>query len=121
MCIRDRLGDTYDAMNQKIIDGKYGMAFQWGYLADVCGDKWEKSIEIAPMPVFATNQTLVAGWHMAVNKNSKKIDAAKEVLKVWASEEGQMCNLKTVSYTHLKYIGSVRLEKFPNNAQQTID
>ena len=98
------LGDTYDAMNQKIIDGKYGMAFQWGYLADVCGDKWEKSIEIAPMPVFATNQTLVAGWHMAVNKNSKKIDAAKEVLKVWASEEGQMCNLKMEGSSHAKVL-----------------
>lgn len=98
------LGDIYDAMNQKIIDNKYGMVFQWGYLADVCGDKWGESIEIAPMPTFTTNQTIVAGWHMAINKNSKKIDAAKEVLKVWASEEGQMCNLQMEGSSHAKVL-----------------
>lgn len=98
------LGDTYDAMNQKVIDGKAGMAFQWAYLADVCGDKWEESIQIAPMPVFTTDKTIVAGWHMAINKNSKHIDAAKEVLKVWASEEGQMCNLKMEGSSHAKVL-----------------
>lgn len=98
------LGDTYDALNQKIIDNKYGMVFQWAYLADVCGDKWGENIEIVPMPTFATNHTLVAGWHMAVNKNSKNIEAAKEVLKVWASEEGQMCNLKMEGSSHSKVL-----------------
>lgn len=98
------LGDTYDALNQKIIDNKYGMVFQWAYLADVCGDKWGENIEIVPMPKFATNHTLVAGWHMAINKNSKNIDAAKEVLKVWASEEGQMCNLKMEGSSHAKVL-----------------
>lgn len=98
------LGDTYDAMNQKIIDNKYGMVFQWAYLADVCGDKWGESIEIAPMPTFATDKTIVAGWHMAINKNSKKIDAAKEVLKVWASEEGQTCNLQMEGASHAKVL-----------------
>lgn len=98
------LGDIYDAMNQKLIDNKYGMVFQWSYLTDVCGDKWGESIEIAPMPTFTTNQTIVAGWHMAINKNSKKIDAAKEVLKVWASEEGQMCNLQMEGSSHAKVL-----------------
>lgn len=96
------LGDTYDALNQKIIDNKYGMVFQWAYLADVCGDKWGNPIKIAPMPTFTTDETIVAGWHMAVNKNSKNIDAAKEVLKVWASEEGQMCNLQMEGASHSK-------------------
>lgn len=98
------LGDIYDAMNQKLIDNKYGMVFQWSYLTDVCGDKWGESIEIAPMPTFTTNKTIVAGWHMAINKNSKKIDAAKEVLKVWASEEGQMCNLQMEGSSHAKVL-----------------
>lgn len=98
------LGDTYDAMNQKIIDNKYGMVFQWAYLADVCGDKWGDTIEIVPMPTFKTNHTLVAGWHMAINKNSKKIDAAKEVMKIWASEEGQMCNLEMEGSSHAKVL-----------------
>ncbi len=98
------LGDTYDAMNQKIIDDKYGMVFQFGFLADVCGDKWGESIEIAPMPTFTTNKTVVCGWHMAINKNSKKTEAAKEVLKVWASEEGQTCNLKLEGSSHSKVL-----------------
>lgn len=98
------LGDTYDAMNQKIIDGKYGMVFQWGFLADVSGDKWGESIAIEPMPTFTTNKTVVCGWHMAINKNSKKTEAAKEVLKVWASEEGQTCNLKLEGSSHAKVL-----------------
>ena len=98
------LGDSYDAMNQKFIDNKCGMLFQWGYLSEVCGDKWGESIEIVPMPTFTTNKTLVAGWHMAINKNSKKVDAAKEVLKIWASEEGQTCNLKMEGSSHAKVL-----------------
>lgn len=100
------LGDSYDAMNQKFIDNKYGMVFQWGYLADVAGDKWGESIEIVPMPTFETNNTLVTGWNMAINSNSKKIDAAKEVLKVWASEEGQTCNLKFEGSSHQKVLAT---------------
>lgn len=90
------MGDIYDAMNQKIIDGKYGMGFQWGSLAMVSADagKWGNGLEIAEMPTFTTNNTIGSGWLLAINANSKKIDAAKEVLKVWASEEGAMCNLK---------------------------
>lgn len=98
------LGDSYDALNQKFIDNKYGMVFQWGYLADVCGDKWNKTLQIDPMPTFTTDKTIVAGWHMAINKNSKKIDAAKEVIKVWASEEGQMCSLKMEGSSHSKVL-----------------
>lgn len=94
------LGDSYDAMNQKFIDNKYGMVFQFGFLADVCGDKWDESITIEPMPTFKTNKTVTTGWQMAINKNSKKVDAAKEVLKVWASEEGQTCNLKNEGSSH---------------------
>lgn len=41
---------------------------------------------------------------MAINKNSKKIDAAKEVLKVWASEEGQTCNLQMEGASHAKVL-----------------
>lgn len=100
------LGDTYDAMNQKMIDNKYGMAFQWAYLSDVCGEKWQNGIEIAAVPTFTTNKTISAGWHMAINKNSKKIDAAKEVLKVWASEEGQTCNLQMEGSSHAKVLAT---------------
>jgi len=100
------LGDTYDALNQKLIDNKYGMIFQWAYLADVAGDKWGETIEIVPMPTFETNHTLVAGWHMAINKNSGKIDAAKAVLKVWASKEGQMYNLQMEGSSHTQVLAT---------------
>ncbi|MDU7029478.1 extracellular solute-binding protein [Robinsoniella peoriensis] len=114
------LGDSYDAMNQKIIDNKYGMVFQWAYLADVCGDKWGDNIQIEPMPVFKTNHTIVAGWHMAINKNSKKVDAAKEVLKVWASEEGQMCNLQMEGSSHAKVMAKPEAKEV-NRAGQALE
>lgn len=114
------LGDSYDAMNQKIIDNKYGMVFQWAYLADVCGDKWGDTIQIQPMPMFKTNHTIVAGWHMAINKNSKKVDAAKEVLKVWASEEGQMCNLQMEGSSHTKVMAKPEAKEV-NRAGQALE
>lgn len=114
------LGDSYDAMNQKIIDNKYGMVFQWAYLADVCGDKWGDTIQIQPMPMFKTNNTIVAGWHMAINKNSKKVDAAKEVLKVWASEEGQMCNLQMEGSSHTKVMAKPEAKEV-NRAGQALE
>lgn len=114
------LGDSYDAMNQKIIDNKYGMVFQWAYLADVCGDKWGDAIQIEAMPMFKTNHTIVAGWHMAINKNSKKVDAAKEVLKVWASEEGQMCNLQMEGSSHTKVMAKPEAKEV-NRAGQALE
>lgn len=114
------LGDSYDAMNQKIIDNKYGMVFQWAYLADVCGDKWGDTIQIEAMPMFKTNHTIVAGWHMAINKNSKKVDAAKEVLKVWASEEGQMCNLQMEGSSHTKVMAKPEAKEV-NRAGQALE
>jgi multiple sugar transport system substrate-binding protein len=88
------LGDTYDQMNQKMIDGKYAMVYQWSYLSGVMKDKFGKDFEVIPVPKFNTNQSLVAGWHMTLNKNSKQKDAAKEVLKFMASTEGQKIFLK---------------------------
>ncbi|MCZ8511727.1 sugar ABC transporter substrate-binding protein [Paenibacillus filicis] len=88
------LGDTYDQMNQKMIDGKYGMVYQWAYLSGVMKDKFGKDFEVIPVPKFNTNQTLVAGWHMTLNKNSKQKDAAKEVLKFMASRDGQKIFVK---------------------------
>lgn len=107
------LGDTYDAMNQKIIDDKYGMAFQWGYLAGVSADagKWENGLEIADMPTFTTNNTIGSGWLMAINKNSKKIDAAKEVLKVWASKEGAMYNLNWDGSCHTEVLATAEAKE----------
>jgi multiple sugar transport system substrate-binding protein len=83
------MGDTYDQMNQKMIDGKYAMVYQWAYLSGVMKDRFGKDFEVIPVPKFDTNQTLVAGWHMTLNKNSKNKEAAKEVLKFFASNEGQ--------------------------------
>lgn len=88
------LGDIYDALNQKFIDGKYAMVYQWPYLSGVMGDKFDKDFEIIAVPTFKTNKTIAAGWHMALNASSKNKGAAKEVLKFIASAEGQLWNTK---------------------------
>lgn len=88
------LGDIYDALNQKFIDGKYAMVYQWPYLSGVMGDKFNKDFEIIAVPTFKTNKTIAAGWHMALNASSKNKGAAKEVLKYIASVEGQLWNTK---------------------------
>ena len=89
------LGDVYDPLNQKMINGMYGMANNWASLGLVVpDDKWGTEIVVAPMPTFETNKTISAGWHIGINAFSNHIPAAKEVVKLWSSKEGQFFNLK---------------------------
>ncbi len=83
------IAESYDPMNQKLKDGTVAMIFQWSYVTGVLGDSFPNPIDIAPMPTFRTNKTLVGGWHFALNAFSKNKPAAKEFLKFAASIQGQ--------------------------------
>jgi multiple sugar transport system substrate-binding protein len=81
--------ENYDVLNQKLKEGKVGMIFQWSYVTGVLGDSFPNPIDIAPMPKFTTNKTLVGGWHFTLNAFSKNKAAGKEFLKFAASVKGQ--------------------------------
>jgi multiple sugar transport system substrate-binding protein len=83
------INDTYDALNQKLKEGKVAMIFQWSYVTGVLGESFPNPVDIAPMPMFKTNKTLVGGWHFVLNAFSKNKPAGKEFLKFAASVQGQ--------------------------------
>lgn len=88
-----QLADTYDPMNQKFIDGKYGMLFMYtGAIPtfEEAGKFSSEQLNIEPMPTFATNDAFIASWHYVLNKSSEKKAASKKVLQYIASPDGQL-------------------------------
>ncbi len=89
---RDQMIDQYDQMNQKFIDGKYGMAFMYSggvktYMnAGVYG---EDKIHMSPLPDLGGNQvTYIGSWQYALNKASQNKEASKRFMSYAVSKEG---------------------------------
>ncbi|MEK4651102.1 sugar ABC transporter substrate-binding protein [Niallia sp. FSL W8-0954] len=88
-----QLADIYDPMNQKFIDGKYGMLFMYtGAIPtfEEAGKFSPEQLNIEPMPTFETNDAFIASWHYVLNKSSEKKAASKKVLQYIASPDGQL-------------------------------
>lgn len=88
----DQLADKYEQMNQKFIDGKYGMLFMWGAgtdyeSADMLG---EDKIHIAQVPEFTTRSVFTDSWSYVLNSSSKNKEASIKFLQYMASEEGML-------------------------------
>jgi multiple sugar transport system substrate-binding protein len=88
----NQIADKYEQMNQKFIDGKYGMVLMWG-----TGDDYKKAnrygkdqIHIINMPQFAKRSIFTDSWSFALNKASKNKEAAIKFLKYAASEDGEL-------------------------------
>lgn len=87
----NNLVDQYEQMNQKFIDGKYGMVFMYGsalnmYVdADVYG---QDNIHLAPLPDLGSNTTFIATWQYALNKASQNKEAAKRFISYAISRKG---------------------------------
>lgn len=84
--------DQYDQMNQKFIDGKYGMVcmYSGGVKTYVnAGMYGEDKIHMTPLPNLGGNQvTYIGTWQYALNKASKNKEAAKRFISYAVSKEG---------------------------------
>jgi multiple sugar transport system substrate-binding protein len=88
----EQIADKYEQMNQKFIDGKYGMVLMWG-----TGDDYKKAnrygkdqIHIINMPKFAKRSIFTDSWSYVLNSSSKNKEAAIKFLKYAASEDGEL-------------------------------
>jgi multiple sugar transport system substrate-binding protein len=88
----DQIADKYEQMNQKFIDGKYGMVLMWG-----TGDDYKKAnrygkdqIHMINMPKFAKRSIFTDSWSYVLNSASKNKEAATKFLKYVASEDGEL-------------------------------
>ncbi|MEW5817241.1 MAG: extracellular solute-binding protein [Spirochaetota bacterium] len=88
------VAETYDTMNQKMLDGKFAMIFQWPYIVGFMGDKFGEEFTIIPVPTFKTNKTLNGSWFYSINKAGHNQKEAMELIKFAASKEGQQLLLK---------------------------
>ena len=88
----EQIADKYEQMNQKFIDGKYGMLFMWGTGTDYAnaGMLGSDKLHIAQMPKFATRSVFTDSWSYVLNRASKNKEAAIKFLQYMASEQGMM-------------------------------
>ncbi|MBS4206578.1 extracellular solute-binding protein [Bacillus sp. FJAT-50079] len=86
----DQLADKYEQMNQKFIDGKYGMVLMWGTGNDYreAGRYGLDQIHMINMPEFERRAIFTDSWSYVLNSASKNKEAAEKFLKYVASEEG---------------------------------
>lgn len=88
---KEQLIDQYEQLNQKFLDGKYGMIFMYSSalnLYEKAGAFGEERIHIVPLPLMGENVTYMAAWQYALNKSSRHKEAARRFLQYAASKEG---------------------------------
>lgn len=88
---KEQLIDQYEQMNQKFIDGRYGMVFMYTGAMNTyvdAGVYGEDQIHLTPLPDFGGNTTYIATWQYALNKASQKKEAAKRFMSFAVSKEG---------------------------------
>jgi ABC-type glycerol-3-phosphate transport system substrate-binding protein len=108
------ISDDYSQANQKFADSRYAMLFMWQNGYDAVSDQWQ-NYDIIPIPTFNTNKTIINSWGFGLNKNSKKMAAAKEVLKAITSPEAMACLLEVENSPHLGVLASPAAEVIPYN------
>lgn len=88
----DQVADKYEQMNQKFIDGKYGMVFMWGTGTDyrAANRYGPDQIHIINTPTFAKKSIFTDSWSYVLNSASKNKEAAIKFLQYAASPEGEL-------------------------------
>ena len=87
----DQIADKYEQMNQKFIDGKYGIEFMWGSGGDFdeAGVRGSDKIHMMMVPKFATQSIFTDNWSYVLNTASTKKDAAYKFLQYTAGPDGE--------------------------------
>lgn len=89
---KEQMIDQYEQMNQKFIDGKYGMVFMYTggikKYADA-GVYGKDRIHMAPLPdLGGRHVTYIGTWQYALNKASQHKEAARRFMSYAVSREG---------------------------------
>ncbi len=89
---KEQMIDQHEQMNQKFIDGKYGMVFMYTggikkYAA--AGVYGKDRIHMAPLPdLGGRHVTYIGTWQYALNKASQHKEAARRFMSYAVSREG---------------------------------
>ena len=87
----DQLADKYEQMNQKFIDGDYGVVFYWGTGSEYAdaGMKGDDKIHMYKVPTFEKGSIFTDSWSYVLNSASENKEAAYTFLKWIASADGE--------------------------------
>lgn len=89
---KEQMIDQYEQMNQKFIDGKYGMVFMYsGGIRKYsnAGVYGKDKIHMMPLPDLGGRPvTYIGTWHYVLNKASGHKEAAKKFMRYAVSKEG---------------------------------
>lgn len=87
----DQVADKYEQMNQKFIDGEYGIVFMWGSGTDyAAADMYgADKIHMQKVPTFVKPSIFTDSWSYVLNSASENKEAAIKFLQWAASPEGE--------------------------------
>lgn len=87
----DQLLDQYEQLEQKFMDGKYGLVFLYSGSMNTFADAGvygKDRIHLTPLPAKEGQTTYIAAWQYVLNKGSLHKDGARKFLAYAASREG---------------------------------
>ena len=96
----DQLLDQYEQLEQKFIDGKYGMVFLYSGTMNTFVDSGvygKDQIHLTPLPDLGGRTTYIATWQYVLNKASLHKEAARKFLAYAASREGSISYAKKMN------------------------
>ncbi|WP_024347815.1 extracellular solute-binding protein [Lacrimispora indolis] len=96
----DQLLDQYEQLEQKFIDGKYGMVFLYSGTMNTFVDSGvhgKDKIHLTPLPDLGGRTTYIATWQYVLNKASLHKEAARKFLAYAASREGSISYAKKMN------------------------
>ncbi|WP_270816400.1 ABC transporter substrate-binding protein [Hungatella effluvii] len=89
----DQLMDQYEQVNQKFMNGKYGLIVTYSGSMNTfaeAGVYGPDQIHLTPLPKIRGDTTYIATWQYVLNKASEHKEAAKRFLAYAASREGSI-------------------------------
>lgn len=89
----DQLMDQYEQVNQKFMNGKYGLIVNYSGSMNTfaeAGVYGPDKIHLTPLPKIWGDTTYIATWQYVLNKASTNKEAAKRFLAYAASREGSI-------------------------------
>ncbi|MFV0241853.1 MAG: extracellular solute-binding protein [Lacrimispora sphenoides] len=96
----DQLLDQYEQLEQKFIDGRYGMVFLYSGTMNTFVDSGvygKDQIHLTPLPDLGGRTTYIATWQYVLNKASLHKEAARKFLAYAASREGSISYAKKMN------------------------
>ena len=93
----DHMTQQYDAMMNKFIQEEYGCVFMWNSVSRKLTDSGRngpEEIAMAPVPAFGDSVVYMASWHYVLNHASAGKESAYQLLRYFASAEGQRADAR---------------------------